>query len=319
MIVTLCMRDNFRPLRAYLRAWGKPLRHRVRMLAWEDRLEARRLPDATYLFCDVDRMSPALLETAAALWDALAARGDAVRLLNRPGRSLPRVALLRALHARGNNDFGVRRLDEPREGLRYPVFVRHAREHDGAYTPLCESPQALERELARLLSEGRRPESLLIVEFVDVRERGYYRKYSAFRLGPQSIAHHVFFQREWEVKGPSLFSPEMLEEERIFQETHPHAAQLAEIFELAGIDYGRIDYGIANGRLQVWEINTNPSVLRPRSFYEPIQLPGRIRFVRRFNAAFEALDDRSPSPRIAWWLGRLAQAPRSSREHRRFV
>jgi len=200
VIVTLCMRDNFRPLRAYLHAWGSPLRHRVRMLAYEERPDPRSLPDATYVFGDVDRMTPEVTETATALWHALASRGDAVRLLNRPGASLTRVQLLRALHALGINDFAVLRLDEPRERLRHPVFVRHTSEHDGAYTPLCETPDALEQALARLRAEGHSEGELLIVEFIDVQQQGFYRKYSAFRLGPQLIAHHIFFQREWQLK-----------------------------------------------------------------------------------------------------------------------
>ena len=41
---------------------------------------------------------------------------------------------------------------------------------------------------------------------------------------------------------------------------------MREIFRLAQIDYGRIDYGLLGDDLQVWEINTHPSVkkLTPR-------------------------------------------------------
>lgn len=319
MIFYLCMSDNFRPFGAFLRAWGGPLRHRVRMLAYEERPDPAALPDATYIFADVDRMPPRVAETAASLWKSLAERGDSVRLLNRPGVSLSRYELLRALHARGRNDFRALRLDEPRDLLRFPVFVRSATEHEGAATPLLPDRDALERALRELASAGHSADSLLIVEYVDVLEAGHYRKYAAFRLGPALIAHHVFFQREWEVKGPSLFSPEMLEEERVFQLENPHAAQLLEVFEQAGIEYGRVDYGIARGRLQIWEVNSNPSVMRPPSFYQPIQLPGRHRFVERYLAALAALDDRSPSPRLAYWLGRLRQGPFRSRRRRQFV
>jgi len=319
VIFYLCMRDNFRPFGAFLRAWGGPVRHRIRRLEYEARPDPAALPDATYLFGDVDRLPPALAESAAALWKSLAERGDRVRLLNRPGVSLTRYELLRALAARGWNDFRALRTGEPRDDLRYPVFVRHAVEHVGAATPLLPDRDALERALAELAAAGHSADALMIVEFVDVQQGGYYRKYSAFRLGPALIAHHIFFQREWEVKGPSLFSAELLEEERIFQRENPHAAQLQQAFELAGIDYGRIDYGFAGGRLQIWEINSNPSVMRPARIYQPIQLPGRHYFVERYLAALAALDDRSPSPRLPYWLGRLRQGPFRSRKRRRFV
>jgi hypothetical protein len=40
------------------------------------------------------------------------------------------------------------------------------------------------------------------------------------------------------------------------------------IFELAHVEYGRIDYAIKDGRVQTWEINLNPTIgrgLRPPS------------------------------------------------------
>ena len=48
---------------------------------------------------------------------------------------------------------------------------------------------------------------------------------------------------------------------RRYMETNPHERALREIFQLARIDYGKIDYAILGDRLQIWEINTNPVVL----------------------------------------------------------
>jgi len=33
---------------------------------------------------------------------------------------------------------------------------------------------------------------------------------------------------------------------------------LRRIFDIAGIDYGRIDYSLRDGAVETWEINTNP-------------------------------------------------------------
>jgi hypothetical protein len=60
----------------------------------------------------------------------------------------------------------------------------------------------------------------------------------------------------------------MVQEELEFVSQNPHHEQLLKIFELAGVEYGRIDYAIKDGRVQTWEINLNPTIgrgLRPPS------------------------------------------------------
>jgi hypothetical protein len=43
-------------------------------------------------------------------------------------------------------------------------------------------------------------------------------------------------------------------------EQNPFAEHLRKVFDVAGIEYGRADFGFLNGRIQVFEINTNPHV-----------------------------------------------------------
>jgi hypothetical protein len=52
-------------------------------------------------------------------------------------------------------------------------------------------------------------------------------------------------------------------EETQYLSENPHLEQLRRIFEIAKINFGRIDYGCVNGKVQVWEINTNPNLLWP--------------------------------------------------------
>ena len=54
--------------------------------------------------------------------------------------------------------------------------------------------------------------------------------------------------------------------------------------------YGRIDYGLLDGRLQVWEINTNPGVMLPPDKYKREQLPNLEIFAEHIRQAFEAVD-----------------------------
>src|SRR5690606_9525763 len=51
------------------------------------------------------------------------------------------------------------------------------------------------------------------------------------------------------------------QESRDYVAENPHRQQLENIFELASIEYGRIDYGLVDGAVQTFEINSNPTVL----------------------------------------------------------
>ena len=185
--------------------------------------------------------------------------------------------------------------------------MRHAREHEGAYTPLLPDAAALEAALAELVREGRDPAQLLVVEFLDTRSAdGLYRKYAATVVGERVIAHHIMFGREWEGKGPSLAEPAMLAEERAFQRENPHEAALRALFREARIEYGRVDYAVQAGALQVWEINTNPTLLYSPRRYVPAQMPAKRWFIDQLDAAFLALDP--GGARRGGWIGRLLGA-----------
>jgi hypothetical protein len=115
------------------------------------------------------------------------------------------------------------------------------------------------------------------------------------------------------------FTARMAEEEVDYLVTNPHEAQLREIFELAHVEYGRIDYAMKDGRLQTWEINLNPTIgrgLRMSSGRVPpeidaIRKVGKEHFYRRFREAWEDVDlavDQEPAvvPAIDSSLARAA-------------
>jgi hypothetical protein len=184
--------------------------------------------------------------------------------------------------------------------------VRHALEHKGAFTPLLPDAAELDAAIAGLTAAGHDRDALMIVEFLETAgPDGLYRKYSATVVGERVIAHHIMFGRDWEVKGPSLAEPEMLAEERAYQLANPHEAALRALFRRARIEYGRVDYAVQGGTLQVWEINTNPTLLYPPDRYVEAQMPAKHWFVERLDAAFLALEDglsARPPGRIARWL-----------------
>jgi hypothetical protein len=85
-------------------------------------------------------------------------------------------------------------------------------------------------------------------------------------------------------------SEETVREEQAFFDAFPHRDALLDIFELAGVDYGRVDYGVKEGQVQVWEINTNPVVVPRPHIIDPRRLPAQSESARRIVAALRACD-----------------------------
>ena len=132
----------------------------------------------------------------------------------------------------------------------------------------------------------------MIVEYCDCADGdGVFRKYSAMNVGGTLIPRHILFSRDWVTKSPDLVSDATVQEEAVFVDQFPYRDQLAEIFRLAAVDYGRIDYGVKSGRLQVWEINTNPIVVPRPEKLDPLRLPLQTESARRIKEALRALAD----------------------------
>ena len=97
---------------------------------------------------------------------------------------------------------------------------------------------------------------------------------------------------DWQVKEADLRAPELLREELAFVEANPDEVRLREVFELAHVDYGRIDYSRLDGELQVWEINTNPTIVMPTYHQRRARAPVRDLFAARLAPCWTALDTR---------------------------
>ena len=69
-----------------------------------------------------------------------------------------------------------------------------------------------------------------------------------------------------------------------------YAEQVKPIFELARIDYGKIDFAFLGGRMQVWEINTNPGITTFSGDPDPDRQPAFDLIAQAFKAAVRALD-----------------------------
>lgn len=275
MIVFLIKKKHCYTVNVYLKWWAPELVQEIRVAAYEDLASTGHLSPGTYVFCDQERWTPRQRELAIELWDQLTQAGPCFVLLNDPRQVLLRYELLRRLHDIGQNAFNVYRLsDAIGSAMHFPVFLHSLAGHEGAISPRLPNRMLL---WLWLLLRAHRWNTTIVEEFCDVSSVGLFSKFGAFNMGGQIVPRHLFFGKNWCLK-----DTEILDEEKVrlfcdYLRDNPHEQQAGEIFKLAHIDYGRIDYAFYQDRMQVWEINTNPMIMSARNtFLESEILPGEI-------------------------------------------
>lgn len=256
-----CSAEHSYTLGIFAAFYARESAEAIRILPYRLVPAIRSFGPGTFIFTDMDRVHDAGLAKLTRLADSLAERGGLV--LNHPRDALSRFSLLRRLHETGINRFNVYRLQDWRAVSRFPVFIRREREHGKSVTGLIDNRPALQSAVHALVGR-RHPPDLMIVEFGNAPEAdGRYRKYASFRVGDQIYCQHCYASRDWWVKfGSSDLGEERKRELAEFVRSNPHSEELKAIFDLAGIGYGRADYCVVDGRVQIFEINTNPTVIQ---------------------------------------------------------
>lgn len=306
-------------IRGYLADQARSLADRMRVVLYDELTHMRRLPLGTWVFTEQDQLDEPHRDLAMLVRDRLGVEGTSVRLMNDPRQVRMRLDLLRAAHRAGTNDHRAWRATEVHleaharlrasdedaisaESLRYPVFVRYADRHAGNLTPLLDSPRSLADAVAWLVAGGASRDNLAVVEFCDTQDaQGVYRKYAAYNVGGTIVPRSLECSRDWMVKWRGrIFDRERADEELRYCAANPHEAWIGEMFRLARIDYGRIDYAVQAGVPRLWEINTNPTIARsphtPLSdaaqvvAYRSMVASARAVFHERFQKAWVAVD-----------------------------
>ena len=300
-------------IRDHLENHGRSLAHRMTVIHYEDLPDRTRFERGTYVLSALEYLSPPMLALLTAIHGQLAPV-PGFRFLNHPVRTLRRFDLLRELERRGINPFRALRASADLRGLRYPVFLRAERSHDGAVSPLLRSAREVDAAIGRALLTGRRLQDLLVVEFCDTADdQGYYRKYGAHIIGDRIVSRRFDYGRAWMLKREaSEFSSAMGIEELEFVRTDPHADRIREIRDIAAVGFGVIDYSLKDGRIVVWEINLAPRIGPGRREpggrwtrvpkppeYEHVQEQIRQHFRPKFREALEALDVPAGGPAVA--------------------
>jgi hypothetical protein len=291
MIVYLVTEQHQYTVESFLHEWQPALAKRVKILAYEALPQTTRLPLGSYIFSDIELLGPASTEMAVQVWDTLSRAGRAVRLYNHPRRVMRRDELLRTMFESGQNRFEARHPHDGLGGLKFPVFLRNGRDHAGPSTLFLHNARELRQALWVQRLRRVDMKNMLAIEFCDTAdETGLYRKYASYVMGDRVIPRHLFFSNKWVQKYPDRLSAAQAAEQMAYLQTNPHCEQLQEIFRTARIDYGRIDYSLLDGRIQVWEINTNPTIIHSRSKYSALAHEAQDYFVNRLTEAWAALE-----------------------------
>ncbi|HWD41265.1 MAG TPA: hypothetical protein VG944_20645 [Fimbriimonas sp.] len=285
-------------VRDFAKTWAREISRRFQTIHTHLLAGVVKLPAGAYLFTDMERQAGLQRELQAQIYDQLAAAGDSVRLLNHPTRSLMRFDLLTMLYEKGINPYRCFRGFEIPSDLRFPAFVRQENDHHGSRTPLLHSWSDLEEAFIRLSLQGIPTEQMLTVEFCDVSQDGLYVKYAAQRIGDRVINRHVLPSTDWIVKGTNTNNPEFVQREIEYVHANPHEEALRQIFDLANIQFGRLDYSFFGSKIVVWEINTNPSFFTEGSEKFEVRLPVHIHFAERAKEAFLEIDVPDDGTRI---------------------
>lgn len=278
-----------------------PLMPQTRWIGYEELFASRGLRAGTYVLTDFERLHPAEVRLAAHIWRFYRDR-PGFRFLNDPARVRTRYGLLRALKEAGINDFDAYCAEGYPRPRRFPVFLRIASDHAGPIGGLIGTQEELDRRLAGLEAEGVPLTGVLVVEFcADRTGEGIYEKLSVYRIGDRLTLAGLLVGEAWDVKQPSMD----LVDEGIMQRhlealrEDRYAEELRAAFDIAGIEYGRADLGFGDGRLQIYEINTNPSIKAGTSFVSDEHRESREIFRRRFGEMMHAIDlPRGPAVRM---------------------
>lgn len=254
------------------RSHAYTLRHLVRQLgnarrwSYERLFRQKQLRAGTWIFTDHERLSGFEIELAAKVANRLEQGG--AKVLNHPAHVRGRYELLKALHAAGINRFSAWRCECHPKPNSFPVFIRNEFDHLSSDLELIADQQALDARLARMRQDGIPLAGKLVIEYAGQEVApGVWQRFATYRVGNQLIAHHNAVDFGWVAKDvkdkdrllshPML--PTFVENERRFVTGNLYEDVLRQAFDLAGIDYGRADFSLVDGRPQIFEINTNPA------------------------------------------------------------
>jgi len=260
MIVLITTRGNDYTLKSLVEGGFGVATPKFQTTHYERLFGSWRVPRATYVFGDIERLAPWELRLAADLYRSMTAAG--LRCLNNPAQVMSRVELLISLQAADINSFSVFRADEAPRPVRFPVFFRSENNHDTPAADLFYDQGQLDRALNDLRSSGFPLRGMLVIEQAaePYADDALWAKWGTWRIGDRIIVEHIAVDDTWLVKtgDHEKITEAIAGDEHDAVVSNRFAGDLSKAFQIAGIEFGRADHATVGGRTVVYEINTNP-------------------------------------------------------------
>ena len=135
--------------------------------------------------------------------------------------------------------------------------------------------------------------SLLMIEYAAEPVRpGLFRRLSVFRIGEAYVGANCVHEDNWLVEyGTEGIAPaELYADELRIVRDNPFEAAMRPVFDLAAIEYGRSDFGLVGGKVQTYEINTNPHIEFPATHPSEDRIESYRIFQRNLYDALAGID-----------------------------
>lgn len=264
---------------------------RLEVWSYPGLLRRRRIPWATYIFTDFDRMRPWERELAARAYRIVRRAGALA--LNDPALFRDRHGILTALHAAGINSFRAWAPGLGQMPDRFPCFLRTQAAHRGVLTQLLDTPERAQRALAHAVAAGHPLSDLVFVEYrAEPIAGGNFAKRAAFRIGEAIVPTVSVHDTKWSSKTgrASAGSDAAYAFDFDLVRGNPYRETLMAACETVGIAYGRIDFGLVDGRPEIYEINTNPFVGVVRRHPSKVRIETFNHYEKAHVAAMQAID-----------------------------
>ncbi len=252
-----------------LQAVTKLMRQRgIRHERWtyEQLFTRRRLPRAVYILTDFDRVHPWYLEVASLIRQKL--QNEGLVVLNDPRKYMPRDAFLRRLYNEGINSFNCWRPVAGEWPDRFPVFLRTIHAHRGVISDLLNDRHETEAAMEHALQHGKAMSDLMFIEYCAQAQPdgGHFRKFASYAVNNKIIRAATVSESRWIAKlgERGVATKSEYEQDHAEQQSDPHHDVMQRVFELAGMEFGRIDFGLVDGKPEIYELNTNPVIKWPK-------------------------------------------------------
>ncbi|GHC64572.1 hypothetical protein [Neogemmobacter tilapiae] len=232
---------------------------------WDQFLGAESVPHGAWTLTDFDRVH--VWNAELATWRRKTLITAGLPVLNDPARFLGRAGQIRHFFAKGINSFTCWLPSLAEIPDRFPVFLRTQAAHRGSISDLLQNTRECQIALDAALAQGHPLTDLVFVEYRAKADPtlGHFQKHAAYRIGDRVIRAMTVNDDGWMAKyGTQGRAAEATYEAELAEMTaYAHTDLILRVTDLLGCQYGRVDFGMVDGRPEIYEVNSNPAFSFP--------------------------------------------------------